>query len=75
MLSNDLLAKMMVAKDAESGSTFTDDVIMEQVNTFLVAGHETSSVALTWTFYLLAKHPQIQEKVCIKQFVALYYEI
>ena len=62
-LSKDLLGKMILLQDEETGQKLTDEVIESQVFTFMVAGHETTSVALTWTFYLLAKHPDVQEKV------------
>lgn len=37
--------------------------IRNQLLTFLVAGHETSAIAMTWTLHSLAHHPEIQEKV------------
>ena len=61
---NNLLAKMLMLQDEESGRRLSDQMIEAQVHTFMVAGHETTSVALTWTFYLLAKHQDVQEKVC-----------
>ena len=59
----DLLGKMVLLQDEQTGKTLSDEVIEAQVHTFMVAGHETTSVGLTWTFYLLAKHPDVQEKV------------
>jgi cytochrome P450 len=38
---------------------------------FLVAGHETTSVALTWILFLLAKHPEIQEKLAKELILAI----
>ena len=64
VLGSNLLAKMLMVQDDESGKRLSDQVIEAQVHTFMVAGHETTSVALTWTFYLLAKHQDVQEKVC-----------
>ena len=61
---NNLLAKMLMLQDDESGRRLSDQMIEAQVHTFMVAGHETTSAALTWTFYLLAKHQDVQEKVC-----------
>ena len=37
--------------------------IRDEILTFLVAGHETSSLGMTWTLHLLAHHPEIQEKL------------
>ncbi|KAI1317926.1 cytochrome P450 [Xylariaceae sp. FL0255] len=42
---------------------FTDSQLKDQLLTFLAAGHETTSSALTWASYLLAKHPELQKKL------------
>lgn len=42
---------------------FSDPQLVDQLLTFLAAGHETTSSALTWTTYLLAIHPEIQKAV------------
>ena len=42
---------------------FSDDDLVDQMMTFLAAGHETTASALTWAMYLLAKHPQIQDRL------------
>ncbi|KAJ4303882.1 hypothetical protein N0V88_001480 [Collariella sp. IMI 366227] len=44
-------------------SNFDDEVLKDQLLTFLAAGHETTASALTWSAYLLAKHPDIQKKL------------
>lgn len=41
----------------------TDDEVFAQIKTFIFAGHETSSTGLSWTFHLLAKHPEIQSRL------------
>ena len=71
---NDLLTKMIMLQDDESGRKLTDQMVEAQVHTFMVAGHETTSVGLAWTFYLLAKHQDVQEKVLafLSYFVFLY---
>ena len=46
----------------DSGA-FSDDDLVDQMMTFLAAGHETTASALTWAIYLLAKHPQIQSRL------------
>ncbi len=53
----DLLSLLMIENGVDAFSTIRDELI-----TFLVAGHETSSLGLSWTLYLLAGHPDIQEK-------------
>lgn len=42
---------------------FTDDDLINQMMTFLVAGHETTATAMVWAIYLLCKHRDIQEKL------------
>ncbi|GAA3334319.1 hypothetical protein GCM10020331_101810 [Ectobacillus funiculus] len=58
---DDLLAALFRAKDEESGARMTDEEIYEHVMTFL-AGHETTSNALSWTWYLLSQNPHVEEK-------------
>ncbi|KAK4612855.1 Cytochrome P450 monooxygenase ptmK [Fulvia fulva] len=41
-------------------NNFSDNQLVDQMLTFLAAGHETTSSAFTWTTFLLAKHPDIQ---------------
>ena len=50
----DLLSMLMSARDEETGETMTDEQLKVEVTTFLLAGQETTSLALTWTWYLLA---------------------
>ena len=58
----DLLSKLMSAWD-ETGSPMSDRQLRDEVITLLLAGHETTALALSWTGYLLGQHPEIQEKV------------
>ncbi|KAK5956768.1 hypothetical protein OHC33_002256 [Knufia fluminis] len=46
----------------ESGQ-FTDEKLVDNVMTFLAAGHETTGSALTWSMYLLSKHPEVQTRL------------
>jgi len=43
-------------------SSFADDAMVDQMLTFLAAGHETTSSAFTWLVYLLATHPDAQRR-------------
>ncbi|KAK9245889.1 cytochrome P450 [Lipomyces tetrasporus] len=47
----------------DSEHNWTIDEIENQIMTFLLAGHETTTGALTWTLWALAKHPEVQEKL------------
>ena len=52
----DLLSMLMSARDEETGEAMTDEQLRVEVTTFLLAGQETTSLALTWTWYLLSQH-------------------
>ena len=41
----------------------SDDHVLDNLLTFLIAGHETTASSLTWTFYILAKYPEWQERI------------
>lgn len=56
---NDLLNLMLTAQDPETDEALDDLNIREQVLTFLVAGHETTSGLLTFTLYFLLRHPHV----------------
>ncbi|MBV8489440.1 MAG: cytochrome P450, partial [Candidatus Eremiobacteraeota bacterium] len=51
------------ASDAETGYAPSDEQIRDEVMTLFMAGHETTANLLTWTFYLLAKHPDADERL------------
>lgn len=55
----DLLTMLLQATDDESGDSMTNRQLRDELVTIHAAGHETSSNALSWTLYLLAKHPTI----------------
>ena len=57
--NRDLMGLMLDAVDPESGQKLDDANIRFQVITFLIAGHETTSGLLTFTLYLLMRHPQV----------------
>lgn len=42
---------------------FTDEDLVNQMMTFLLAGHETTATAMAWAIYVLCKHPDIQQKL------------
>ncbi len=53
----DVLSILLLARDEEDGSGLTDVQVRDEVMTLLLAGHETTANALTWTWYELARHP------------------
>src|ERR1700742_4101402 len=58
----DMLAAMMTGVDRSTGEQLDDVNIRYQINTFLIAGHETTSGLLSYTLYALLKHPDILKK-------------
>ena len=60
---DDLLSFLLAARDEETGEGMTDTQLRDEVMTLFAAGHETTAVALTWTLYLLSRHPEIERKL------------
>lgn len=58
----DLLTKLLTARDEDDGQTMTDKQVRDEVLTLFLAGHETTAVAATWALYLLSKHPEIDRR-------------
>ncbi len=59
---NDLLSHLLRARD-DDGRPMSDQQLVDECVTLFTAGHETTAAALTWTWYLLCKHPEIYRKV------------
>ena len=59
----DLLARLIAARDSETGGGMTAKEVRDQVVTIFMAGHETTSQALSWTWYLLSLHPAVEAKL------------
>jgi cytochrome P450 len=57
----DLLSMLLLAQDEEGdGTGMTDLQLRDEIMTLLLAGHETTANALTWTWYLLSQNPQAE---------------
>jgi cytochrome P450 len=59
----DLLSALLAARDEETGEGLDDRQLRDEVMTLLLAGHETTAMALSWTFYLLSLHPGARRAV------------
>ncbi len=65
---SDLLTRLMKAQDADgepssAGKEMSDLQLRDEVMTAFLAGHETTANALSWTWYLLAQHPEIESRL------------
>jgi cytochrome P450 len=57
----DFLSMLMLTTDRETGQPMGDRELIDEVLTLIVAGHETTAAALTWTWYLVTQHPEVAE--------------
>jgi cytochrome P450 len=60
--AQDLLSTLICARD-QDGSAMSANELRDQVLTFLMAGHETTALALSWTWYLLSQNPEAENKL------------
>ncbi|MFB6136709.1 MAG: cytochrome P450 [Halobacteriaceae archaeon] len=59
---DDVVSWMLTAED-ESGERMSHEQVRDEVMTLLLAGHETTALALTFTLHLLARHPSVEERL------------
>ncbi|MFL5575926.1 MAG: cytochrome P450 [Gemmatimonadaceae bacterium] len=60
----DLLSMLLLAQDAEGdGGTMSDAQLRDEAMTLFLAGHETTANALAWSWYLLARHPEVESRL------------
>jgi cytochrome P450 len=60
--ADDLLDRMLAAEDPETGHRMNPQDLIHNMQFFIVAGHETTALALSWALYLLANSPEHQER-------------
>ncbi len=59
---SDLLSRLMAARD-DNGQPMSDTQLRDEAVTLLLAGHETTAVALSWTWYLIGQHPEVRARM------------
>ncbi|HEX4103737.1 MAG: cytochrome P450 [Pseudonocardiaceae bacterium] len=59
---DDLLSTLLLARDEDTGEGMSDQQVHDEVVTILTAGAETTAVALSWFFYELGCHPEVQRR-------------
>jgi cytochrome P450 len=60
--ADDLLDRMLSAEDPETKRRLSPEELVHNMQFFIVAGHETTALAISWALYLLANTPQAQER-------------
>ena len=60
----DLIEQLLAARDPETGRGMTSTDVVMNLLSFINAGHETTTVALTWTLWLLARSDAQQQQLC-----------
>jgi cytochrome P450 len=61
----DAMSMLLAASDPETGDRMTDEQVRDEVMTLFMAGHETTANLLTWTFYLLARNPEVEKRLAV----------
>jgi cytochrome P450 len=59
----DFLGMLMAARDRDSDEPMADRELIDEVLTLIVAGHETTAAALSWTWLLIGRHPEVAERL------------
>jgi len=59
----DFLSMLMATRDRSTNEAMSDKELIDEVLTLIVAGHETTAAALTWTWYLIGQHPDAAEQL------------
>lgn len=59
----DVLSRLLVAVDDQTGAKMDDQQLLDEVKSLILAGHETTSLALSWALYLLAQHPEVEARI------------
>jgi len=59
----DLMSILMRARDDETGTAMTSKQLRDEAATLVIAGSETTGNTIAWACYLIAQHPQIQERL------------
>ena len=60
---SDLLGMLMEARDEDTGEGMSNRQLRDEVLTLMVAGHETTSVLLSWLFFFIDRHPEVRERL------------
>ncbi len=59
---DDLLSRLVLAQD-DDGTRMTDRQLRDEMMTLYLAGHETTALTLSWSWYLISRHPRVEERL------------
>ena len=59
----DLLSMLLAVRDEDTGEAMDDEQLRDEILTLILAGHETTATALSWTWYLLSHNPEVERKL------------
>jgi cytochrome P450 len=59
----DLISMLLIAQEQDAEGLMTDAQVRDEALTIFLTGHETSAQALTWTWYLLSQHPELEARL------------
>ena len=62
-MKGDLLSMLLQARDEDDGTRMSDKQLRDEAMTLFLAGHETTAIALSWSWYLLSQHPAVEQKL------------
>ncbi|KAH7664630.1 Abieta-7,13-dien-18-ol hydroxylase protein [Dioscorea alata] len=62
MIKEDILSRFLMERKKDP-STMSDQYLRDIILNFVIAGRDTTAGTLSWFFYMLCKHPDVQEKV------------
>jgi cytochrome P450 len=62
-VANDLVSILLEANDRKNGEPMSDRQLLDEILTLIIAGHETTASALNWFWWLLAQHPDAEDRL------------
>ena len=58
----DLVSMLIDVREKKTGQPMADKLLVDEVLTLVIAGHETTAAALNWTWYLISQHPEVEQQ-------------
>lgn len=58
----DLVSMLIDVREKKTGQPMADKLLVDEVLTLVIAGHETTAAALNWTWYLISQHPEVEQR-------------